>query len=199
MVKCPDDKYPGQMTIIFWRFLKKKPRLCALVMHYPDHVVPSIDQFEDFECEGVDVLVIIRAAREPLPSDLETPCCQVANLDSIIDVLIDVIDCGSLPREDTPGKLRDVLLDADVGHFMDICSENNYGTLPGKSKYLYTGKYRGQMTILFLRFLKRKNPFKNLFLIFYKYLNLRSSEWMSVKLLAHLEELLKSKPTCWCS
>ena len=137
MVKCPDEKSPGQMTILFWHFLKKKPRLGVLVMHYPDHVVPSLAQFENLECESVDVLVTIIAAQEPLPGDLEPPFCQVANLDSIINVLGNVIDCGSLPREDTPRKVRDVLLDADVGHFMDICSENNYGTLPGNPS-IYT-------------------------------------------------------------
>ena len=54
------------------------------------------------------------------------------------------------------------------------------------------------MTILFWRFLKRNNPFKNLFLIFYifyKYLNLRSSERVATELLAHLEELLKGSPS----
>ena len=85
-------------------------------MHDPDHVVPSLDQFEDFDREGINVLVTILAAQEPLPSDLEPPFCQVANLDSIIDVLIDVFDCGRFPRKDTSGKLRDVLLDANVGH-----------------------------------------------------------------------------------
>jgi hypothetical protein len=54
------------------------------------------------------------------------------------------------------------------------------------------------MTILFLRFLKRKNPFKNLFLIFYifyKYLNLRSSERVATELLASLEEALERSPS----
>jgi len=176
MVKFPDDNCPGQMTILFWRFLKKKPRLGVLVMHYPYHVVPSLDQFANLECESVDVPVTIIAAQEPLPGDLEPPFCQVANLDSIINVLGNVIDCGSLPREDTPRKVRDVLLDADVGHFIDICSENNYGTLPGKPKYLYTGECRGQMTILFLRFLKFFLHFLMIFFTFFLQL-FKPEEW----------------------
>lgn len=147
------------MTILFWHFLKKKPRLCALVMHYPDHVVPSLGQFANLECEDVDVLVSIIAAREPLPSDLEPPFCQVANLDSIINVLGNVIDCGSLPREDTPRKVRDVLLDADVGHFMDICSENNYGTFPGETQVFVHWEIPGSNDNPILAFFKKKESF----------------------------------------
>jgi hypothetical protein len=105
------------------------------VVHDPDHVITRLDQFTNFECEDVDVLVTIRAAQEPLSSDLEPPFCQVANLDSIINVLGDVIKCGGLSREDTSGKFGDVLLDANVGHFNGYyCSDNNYGTFTSETR-----------------------------------------------------------------
>ena len=109
------------------------------MVHDPDHVITRLDQFTNFECENVDVLVTIRAAREPLPSELESSFCQVANLDSIINVLGDVVDCGGLSREDTSGKIGDVLLDANVGHFMKIAQKIIVVPLPVELEYLCTG------------------------------------------------------------
>jgi hypothetical protein len=107
------------------------------VVHGPDHVIARLDQLVNFEVEDFDVLVIILAAREPLPGELEPLGRQVVNLDSIVDVLVDVVDRGGLPREDTVGKFGDVLLDADVCHFDGFCSENNYGNFSSGPLSIY--------------------------------------------------------------
>ena len=91
----------------------------------------------NFEVEDSDVLVIILAARESLPGELEPLGRQVVNFDSIIDVLVDVINCGGLPREDTSGKFGYVLLDADVCHFFVFCSEKICGKFYSETRSIY--------------------------------------------------------------
>ena len=107
------------------------------MVHGPDHVIARLDQLVNFEVEDFDVLVIFLTAREPLPSELEPLGRQVVDFDSILDMLADVDQCGGLPCEDTTGKFGDVLLNADVCHFYDDCSENILVTLPVELKYLY--------------------------------------------------------------
>jgi len=99
------------------------------VVHDPDHVITRLAQLANFDLKDVDVLVVILATRESFASELESLGCQVTNLDCIVNVFVDIVDCGGLSREDTTGKFGDVLLNADVGHFNGYyCSENNYGT-----------------------------------------------------------------------
>lgn len=107
------------------------------MVHGPDHVIARLDQLVNFELEGFDVLVIILAAREPLPGELEPLGRKVVDFDSIIDVLVDVVDRGGLPREDTAGKFGDVLLNADACHFDGFCSENNYGKIYSETRSIY--------------------------------------------------------------
>ena len=107
------------------------------MVHGPDHVIARLDQLVNFEVEGFDILVIILAAREPLPDELEPLGRQVVDFDSIIDVLVDVVDRGGLPREDTAGKFGDVLLDADACHFGVFCSENICGKFYSETRSSY--------------------------------------------------------------
>ena len=109
----------------------------ALVVHGPDHVIARLDQLVNFEVEDFDVLVIFLAAREPPPSELEPLGRKVVDFDSILDMLVDVVQCGGLPREDTAGKIGDVPLNADTGHFDGDCSENNYGNFSSGVRSIY--------------------------------------------------------------
>ena len=108
------------------------------MVHDPDHVITRLAQLANFDLKDVDVLVVIRAAQEPLPSELESLGCQVTNLDCIVNVFVDIVDCGGLSREDTSGKIGDVLLNADVGHFMKIAQKIIMVPLPMELEYLYT-------------------------------------------------------------
>jgi len=110
----------------------------ALVVHGPDHVIARLDQLVNFEVEDFDVLVIFLAAREPLPSELEPLGRKVVDFDSILNMLVDVAQCGGLPREDATGKFGDVLLNADACHFDGECSENNYDIFSSGPLSIYT-------------------------------------------------------------
>lgn len=92
---------------------------------------------------------------------LETMCRKMMDSDTLVNVNVDVFDCCRFPRKEPPRKSRDVLLNANVCHFMKIYEKIIMISLQVNLQVFIHMLCQGQMTILIWRF------FKSFFTLFY--------------------------------